>query len=170
MKRGKAIGLWMLGVLFMLCLPSSALALEWGANELHNEVKKGGYKIVATEELKGWLDQIDPRWLSDRETIRIVDTLPREDSYKKNHIPYAVHFEFPIEELNEMDDNTKAEFERVLGPDKNRKLVFYSGFPKCGRSHNGAMWAVKLGYTNVYRYPAGIKGWLEAGNPTATAN
>jgi rhodanese-related sulfurtransferase len=31
------------------------------------------------------------------------------------------------------------------------------------------MWAVKLGYKNVYRYPGGIKAWGEAGNPVAKA-
>ncbi|MBM4137012.1 MAG: rhodanese-like domain-containing protein, partial [Nitrospira sp.] len=41
----------------------------------------------------------------------------------------------------------------------------YCGFTKCTRSHNGAMWAVKLGYKNVYRYPGGIKGWVEADYP-----
>jgi thiosulfate/3-mercaptopyruvate sulfurtransferase len=45
--------------------------------------------------------------------------------------------------------------------------VFYCGFVKCTRSHNGAMWAVKLGYTNVYRCPGGIKAWDEAGYPVA---
>ncbi len=160
----------MFGFFFMLCLSSNLFALEWETKELDNDVKKGGYKIVTTDELKGWLDEIDPRWLSDRESILIVDTMPRVDSYKKHHIPYAVQFEFPIQEVHQLDDKTKAELEKVLGPDKNRKLIFYSGFTRCGRSHNGAMWAVRLGYTNVYRYPAGIKGWMDAGNPTATAN
>jgi rhodanese-related sulfurtransferase len=27
------------------------------------------------------------------------------------------------------------------------------------------MWAIKLGYKNVYRQPGGIMGWLEAGYP-----
>jgi rhodanese-related sulfurtransferase len=27
------------------------------------------------------------------------------------------------------------------------------------------MWAVKLGYKNVYRQPGGIKGWMEADYP-----
>jgi rhodanese-related sulfurtransferase len=27
------------------------------------------------------------------------------------------------------------------------------------------MWAVKLGYTNVYRDPCGIKAWMEADYP-----
>ncbi|NTV43161.1 MAG: rhodanese-like domain-containing protein, partial [Syntrophobacteraceae bacterium] len=42
-------------------------------------------------------------------------------------------------------------------------------FTKCGRSHNGAMWAKKLGYTNVYRYPGGIKAWMEADYPVEKA-
>jgi rhodanese-related sulfurtransferase len=30
------------------------------------------------------------------------------------------------------------------------------------RRHNGAAWAVKLGYKNVYRYPGGIFAWKGA--------
>lgn len=166
MRMKKETGLWLLVGAFLLCLCSSAFALEWGSSELeteklavkfNSEVMKGGYKIVATEELKGWIDK--------KENMLIVDTMPFADSYKKNHLPGAVNFELPVDEVNQLDDKTKAEFEKLLGPDKNRKLVFYCGFTKCGRSHNGAMWAMKLGYTNVYRYPGGIKAWLEAGNP-----
>jgi rhodanese-related sulfurtransferase len=91
--------------------------------------------------------------------------MPLEASYKKQHIPGAVQFEFPIPEVKEMDEATKAKFEQVLGPDKDLTLVFYCGFTKCTRSHNGAMWAVKLGYKNVYRYPGGIKAWMEAAYP-----
>jgi thiosulfate/3-mercaptopyruvate sulfurtransferase len=115
------------------------------------------------------LDEIDPRWLSDRESLLIVDTTPYVDSYKKHHIPYAAHFEFPMEEMNELNGKTRAEFEKILGPDRHRKMVFYSESAKCGCSHNGAMWAVSLGYTNVYRYRQGIKEWMEAGNKTETA-
>jgi rhodanese-related sulfurtransferase len=91
--------------------------------------------------------------------------MPYEDSYKKQHIPGAVQMEFPLEEMTQIDDPTKEKLEKLLGPDKNRKIVFYCGFTKCGRSHNGALWAVKSGYTNVYRMPGGIKAWLEANYP-----
>ena len=37
--------------------------------------------------------------------------------------------------------------------------------PKCGRSHNGAVWAMKLGYTKVVSYVGGIKAWDEADYP-----
>ncbi len=165
MKGKKGNVLWLLVGAFVLCLCSGAFALEWGSNELEtekiavkvsNEVTKGGYKIVTTEELKGWLEKKEP--------MLIVDTMPFADSYKKQHIPGAVNFDFPVEEVNRLDDKAKADFEKILGPDKARKLVFYCGFTKCGRSHNGAMWAMKLGYTNVYRYTGGIKAWEEGGN------
>ena len=43
--------------------------------------------------------------------------------------------------------------------------MVYCGFVKCTRSHNGAAWAVKLGYKNVYRYSGGIFAWRGAGYP-----
>jgi rhodanese-related sulfurtransferase len=155
-----------MAAVFVLCLCGNAFAVEWGTKELENEklavafsnqISKGGYKIVMTEELKGWIDKKEP--------MLIVDTMPFADSYKKNHIPGALQMEFPIEEMKEMDAGTREKLEKLLGPDKDRKIVFYCGFTKCTRSHNAAMWAVKLGYTNVYRHPGGIKAWLEADYP-----
>jgi len=123
----------------------------------YNEVTRGGYKVVDTPTLKSWLDAKKP--------MLLLDTMPYEDSFKKQHLPGAKQMEFPIPEMTELDAAKKAEFEKLLGPDKNALIVIYCGFPKCTRSHNGAMWAVKLGYTNVYRYPGGIKAWLESDLP-----
>jgi rhodanese-related sulfurtransferase len=138
----------------------------WGTKELETEkiavnlvreVARGGYGIVTTQELKGWIDQ--------KKRLLIVDTMPYTDSYVKQHIPGAVNMAFPIPEMKTLDDKTKADLAKLLGPDKNRLIVFYCGFVKCTRSHNGAMWAVKLGYKNVYRHPGGIKAWNEADYP-----
>jgi rhodanese-related sulfurtransferase len=101
------------------------------------------------------------------EDILIIDTMPLEDSYNKNHIPGAKQFLFPIPEMTEWDDKatggkSTADFEALLGPDTNKKIVIYCGFVKCTRSHNGAMWAKKLGYTNVLRHPGGIFAWKGA--------
>jgi rhodanese-related sulfurtransferase len=112
---------------------------------------------VTTQELKGWIDQ--------NKSMLIIDTMPYADSYVKQHIPGAVSMVFPIPEMKSLDDKTKVDLEKLLGPDKNRIIVFYCGFVKCTRSHNGAMWAVKLGYKNVYRHPGGIKAWDEADYP-----
>lgn len=121
------------------------------------EVARGGYKVVTTEELKKWMDA--------KKSMLIVDTMPYEASYRKNHIPGAKQMEFPIPEMTSLDDKTRTALVKLLGPDKKRLIVFYCGFTKCTRSHNAAMWAVKLGYRNVYRQPGGIKGWMEADYP-----
>jgi thiosulfate/3-mercaptopyruvate sulfurtransferase len=133
------------------------LETEKVAVNLFRETAKGGYGIVTTPELKAWNDQ--------KKTMLVVDTMPYEDSYKKQHIPGAVNLVFPIPEMTKLDDETRTALEKLLGPDKDRLIVFYCGFVKCTRSHNGAMWAVKLGYKNVYRHPGGIKAWDEAEYP-----
>ncbi len=150
-----------LGLMFGLagCGKSkSEVALEKVAVKLARETVKGGYRLVTTATLKKWVD-------AGRKMI-IVDTMPFAASYKKRHIPGAVQFEFPIPEAKTISAAQKAKYLKLLGPKKDALIVVYCGFVKCGRSHNGAMWARKLGYTNVYRYPGGIFAWTEAGYPT----
>ncbi len=135
---------------------------EAGAIKLVRETRSGGYDVVGTLELKQWID-------AGRDMV-IVDTMPLDASYKKNHVPGAVPFMFPIAEMAtwdaaETDGQTPADYEALLGSDKNRTVVVYCGFVKCTRSHNGAAWAVKLGYKSVYRHPGGIFAWKGAGFP-----
>ena len=135
---------------------------ETGAVKLVREVQRGGYDLVTTEELKKWID-------SGKDML-IVDTMPYENSYKKQHVPGAVQFLFPIPDMKEWDTKetdgkTMEDFKTLLGGDKDKPIVIYCGFVKCTRSHNGAAWAVKLGYKNVYRYPGGIFAWKGADFP-----
>ena len=132
---------------------------ETGAVKLVREVQRGGYDVVTTEELKRWID-------SGKDMV-IVDTMPYEDSYKKIHVPGAVQFLFPIPDMNqwninETDGKSQDDFIKLLGSDKDKPIVVYCWFVKCTRSHNGAAWAVKLGYKNVYRYSGGIFAWKGA--------
>lgn len=136
------------------------------AAKLAREVQAGDYGLVTTEELKGWMD-------AGRDMV-VVDTMPYEASYKKGHVPGAVQFLFPIPDMPEWnaaetDGKTRADFEAMLGPDKTKTIVVYCGFVKCTRSHNGAAWARKLGYENVFRYPGGIYAWRGADYPVETA-
>ncbi|HPI92866.1 MAG TPA: rhodanese-like domain-containing protein [Deltaproteobacteria bacterium] len=165
MKLHKSMAGFVMVTVIMVACASSAFA-AWGSKELETEqiavtfareVARGGYDIVTAKELKDWMDQ--------KKDMLIVDTMPYEASYKKQHVKGAVQMEFPIPEMASMDDNAKAAFEKLLGPDKDRLIVFYCGFVKCTRSHNGAMWAKKLGYRNVYRFPGGIKAWDEGDYP-----
>jgi thiosulfate/3-mercaptopyruvate sulfurtransferase len=163
-NRKSCIGI-IVCIFFVFGIAGVSLA-AWGTKELDmekiavafaREAARGGYGIVTTQELKGWIDQ--------KKSMLIVDTMPSADSYVKQHIPGAVNMLFPIPEMKTLDDKTSADLEKLLGPDKNRVIVFYCGFVKCTRSHNGAMWAVKLGYKNVFRHPGGIKAWDEADYP-----
>lgn len=139
---------------------------EDGAIKLVREVQRGGYDVVATEELKKWIDS--------GQDILIIDTMPLAASYEKQHVPGAVQFLFPIPDMeqwdtNETDGKTQEDFINLLGEDKDKRIVIYCGFVKCTRSHNGAAWAVKLGYKNVYRYPGGIFAWKGSDYPIEKA-
>jgi rhodanese-related sulfurtransferase len=164
--------LTMVGVLiFGFCCPAWALfgnkfekelEKEAGAVKLVREVQRGGYDLVTTEELKAWID-------SGREMV-IVDTMPYEASYKKAHVPGAEQFLFPIPDMEawdteETDGRTQEDYVQLLGSDKEKPVIIYCGFVKCTRSHNGAAWAVKLGYKNVYRYSGGVFAWKGANYP-----
>jgi rhodanese-related sulfurtransferase len=139
---------------------------EAEAVKLVREVQRGGYDLVTTEELKRWID-------AGRDMV-IVDTMPYEASYKKAHVPGAVQFLFPIPDMTVWDatetgGKTRDDFQQLLGGDRGKTIVVYCGFVKCTRSHNGAYWAVKSGYTDVYRFPGGIFAWKGAGFPVEEA-
>ncbi len=167
MKRG----VWALVLLLAMAMlnPASAknkfeeeVEKEAGAVKLAREVVKGGYATVTTDELKQWIDE--------GRAMVIVDAMPYDTSYKKGHIPGAKQFLFPVPEMamwdtKETDGKTQKDFEALLGADKDKLVVIYCGFVKCTRSHNGAAWAVKMGYKNVYRHPGGIFAWKGADYP-----
>jgi thiosulfate/3-mercaptopyruvate sulfurtransferase len=164
--RGKLVLMCILFVAAAVCSVQSVMAQkadfpekikEVIAVNFAREIASGGYKAVTVDELKKWVDA--------KKDMLIIDTMPLEASYQKQHVLTAVQMEFPIPEMKEIDDKKKEEFVKLLGPDKDRLLVFYCGFTECTRSHNGAMWAVNLGYKNVYRFPGGIEGWVQAGYP-----
>jgi len=133
------------------------------AVDLARQTFAGDYDLITTSELKQLID--------DGADLLIVDTMPRQQSYRKAHIPQAVQFLFPKQLMEEWDSDltggqTREDFAKLLGEDKEKLIVIYCGFVKCGRSHNGALWARDLGYTNVRRYPGGIYAWKGAGHAT----
>ncbi|MCI5148024.1 MAG: rhodanese-like domain-containing protein [Candidatus Electrothrix sp. MAN1_4] len=173
----KKLLIWtMVAATLTLIAASSASAFGFGANKFEKEVEKeqgavklaretvqGDYGLITTEELKKRIDS--------KQDILIIDTMPYENSYKKNHIPGAKQFLFPIPAMEtwdskETDGKSQDDYIALLGPDKNKTIVVYCGFVKCTRSHNGAMWARKLGYTKVLRHPGGIFAWKGAEYPT----
>lgn len=166
-KKSSMVVLFILGLFFLGASGQvwaknkfeQELEKEEGAVKLVREAQRGGYDLVTAEELKRWID-------SGKEMV-IVDTMPYDASYKKAHVPGALQFLFPIPEMKTWDSKETAgkspdDYKKVLGADINKPIVIYCGFVKCTRSHNGAMWAVKLGYKNVYRFSGGIFAWKGA--------
>lgn len=51
----------------------------------------------------------------------------------------------------------------VTEVNKDKTVVVYCGFVGCARSHQAAMFLVKKGFKNVYRYAGGISAWVDAG-------
>jgi rhodanese-related sulfurtransferase len=168
MRRGAALFLLVVVITGLALLTGCASTKDVGvrtanvqseflAMKAAAEQERGGYKLISLMDLKAKLDA--------KEDMLVVDTMLYDASYKKQHIPTAVNFAFPIPEVTTIDPAMEKQYVDLLGPDKDRMIVVYCGFVKCGRSHNGAMWAVKLGYRNVYRCLGGIRGWSEAGYP-----
>jgi rhodanese-related sulfurtransferase len=171
----RIIGFSVLALLLMGCTTQESaknkfeqeVEKEKEAVKLVREVQRGGYDIVTTERLKKWIDA--------GKDMLIIDTMPYKASFKKAHVPGAKQFLFPIPEMKnwetkETANMTQGDYKALLGPNKNKIIVIYCGFVKCSRSHNGAAWAVKLGYKNVYRYPGGIFAWKGANYKTASVN
>ena len=73
-------------------------------------------------------------------------------SFKKGHVPTAIHFA-----------SSQKELAKLLPDDKGTLVVAYCGGPGCSAYKRGAVAAEKLGYTNVKRLSAGISGWKKAG-------
>lgn len=157
--------------LFMAASPAMAIfdskfeaetTKETEAVKLARDTQAAGYDLLTVAELKKMIDE--------NKDLVIIDTMPYEDSYKKEHIPGAKQFLFPIPDMKEWDaketaGKTQEDYTALLGADKNKPIIVYCGFVKCTRSHNGAVWAKKLGYTKVYRLPGGIFAWKGANLP-----
>lgn len=155
-----------LGVLFLSALSGCAtvgtsprgleLPIEKAAIKFSADVKEGGYRVVAADELK--------RWLDEGRKLTILSTLSPKEDRLSGILPGALSVPMPRSE-KELTPEDREHALRGAGSDKDSLVVVYGGFVACRRSHVGAKLLVEKGYKNVYRYPAGISGWIEAGYP-----
>jgi rhodanese-related sulfurtransferase len=135
----------------------SEVTIEKAAIKFAEDIKNGGYKIVTTDELK--------KWTNEGGRMLIISTLPATDDKDLGRIPTAVTSTMPGAEKDITQDD-KDLLIKTAGMERDRTIVVYCGFVACRRSHIGAKLLVDEGFTNVYRYPAGILGWKEMGYPT----
>ena len=83
--------------------------------EVLTEAKRGGYRLINTEQLWEY-------YKKNREDLLIVDTR-QEWEYRTGHIKDAVNF--PMEPTWLSQWRKKTQLETLLGPNKNRLIIFY---------------------------------------------
>lgn len=132
------------------------LPIEKAAIKLGTDVQSGGYRLVATDELKKWIDE--------GRAFTLLSTLPQEDDQSFGILPGAVSAPLPKSEKELVPADT-VRLLKAAGSDKEKPVVVYCGFVACRRSHIGAKLLTENGFKSVYRYPGGIVGWREAGYP-----
>lgn len=122
------------------------------ANGYPEWVAKGEIGAVAGAYVKKLIDE--------KATYVLVDSRPKRVVDKEGSIPTAVH-------ISDSEFDKHAE---KLPADKAVELVFFCGGLDCVLSHNSAVKARKLGYTNVKTYSLGHPDWLKLyGTQTAAA-
>jgi len=112
-----------ISLLFFLSMSYAAQAQAESQNEagvrnqIVTEAKKGGYQLIAPDELK-------QEYLKDSAAFLLVDT--RQDwAYQMQHIQGASHIDFTPTWWNQYSPMTRSEMKKLLGPDKTKKIVFY---------------------------------------------
>jgi len=93
--------------------------------------------------------------MQDRDFI-LLDTLPAK-IFEKGHLPGAI---------NIVSDDILRRAHEVL-PDKDAPIVVYCASATCKRAGLSAERLNSLGYTQIYHYVNGKKGWVAAGFPLA---
>jgi len=110
-------------VMFFIFLNWTAQAKAESQNSAHSwnkvvaEAKKGGYRLISPDELKN-------EYLKTPSTFLLVDTR-QEWSYQMQHIKGAAHIDFAPIWWNQYSPMMRSEMKNLLGPDKNKEIVFY---------------------------------------------
>lgn len=127
----------------------------------------GDYYVIEYTAFKAWHDKYEP--FTDGKNY-LIDDLPvawytgDDPSHPGGHIPGAVNI--PVEQWVDGSGNLVSDgtaFTDVV-KDKGAKVVIYCGNAACGKSLSGVKAAVKMGYTNVFRYQGGQQDWMDKGN------
>ena len=84
-------------------------------DDVRAEAMRGGYQLISTDKL--WR-----QYKSNPSGLLLVDTR-QEWEYRSGHIQRAVNF--PMEPTWLSRWRKKGDLETVLGPDKDRLIVFY---------------------------------------------
>ena len=103
---------------FILCVSAPALADEQPSwwKQVANEAQRNGYSLVTLDDLKSLYES--------KASFMVVDTRT-EYEYNDGHLPDAVNLEFDLGDKLQLKPQKKSAFIKLLGPDKNRKIIIY---------------------------------------------
>ena len=92
------------------------------AVKLARHMAEGKYEVISTAELKGLLEK--------KPEMVLVDAMPYEASYQKQHISGAVQFLFPKATMEAWDSvetagKSEEDYVSLLGEDKEKLVVVY---------------------------------------------
>jgi phage shock protein E len=87
-----------------------------GLQQAVDEAKENGYELITAPELKSLYDA--------RKDFAIIDVRP-EYEYRNGHLLHAVSLEFDLGDKLELKPDKQAALIHLLGPDKQRLIVFY---------------------------------------------
>jgi len=90
---------------------------ETAWDKVFAEAKKGGYQLVSPDDLRN-------DYLKDPASFSFVD-VRQEWSYQMQHIKGSLHIDFAPTWWNQYSPLMRSDLKKILGPDKDKKFVFY---------------------------------------------
>jgi predicted sulfurtransferase len=113
----KKPGQFMIPLLAAICVVLGLAATPFAASmeEVRKEAERGGYQLITTEELRGMVSR-------EPGGVLLVDTR-QEWEYAAGHLAGAVNFPMEPTWLSRL--TRRGELEQLLGPDKEKRVVFY---------------------------------------------
>jgi hypothetical protein len=107
-------------LLFIIHVPpaqsdSQKAVSDW--DKVVTEAREGGYELITP-------DEIEQEYLKYPDALFLVDT--RQDwAYQMQHIKGAVYLPVTPTWWYQYSPAARSEMKKVLGPDKNKKVIFY---------------------------------------------
>jgi rhodanese-related sulfurtransferase len=98
------------------------------------------YPLISKSELK----------TVAQEKSAVIFDVNSADSYKKAHVPGAIHYE-----------SHEKDFATLLPAKKDAMIVAYCGGVQCEAWKKAAVEACNQGYTNIRHFKEGITGWVK---------
>lgn len=115
------------------------------------------FEPISRAQLTKRMNDIPPENVDPDRGYALVNVLEK-DAYAKEHIPASINI--PI--------GDEREFQKRFS--KHKDIVVYCASSTCDASPKVANKLVRMGFTNVYDYEAGLSDWKGAGGPVESGS